>query len=77
MRQASGTAKAPVPEGTRAFVLAVLQGPRRACTAWGAGGFLRQRQRIDMIRPATMAPKPMAKFHAPSDTMNGMSSPAM
>ena len=35
-----------------------------------------QRQRIDMTRPATMAPKPMAKFHAPSDTMNGMRSPA-
>ena len=35
-----------------------------------------QRQRIDMISPATMAPKPMAKFHAESDTMNGMRSPA-
>jgi hypothetical protein len=51
-------------------------GPRpqrgtRASTVCGA-----QRQRIDMIRPATMAPKPIPKFQAPSDTMNGMRSPA-
>jgi hypothetical protein len=35
-----------------------------------------QRQRIDMTRPATIAPKPMAKFHADSDTMSGIRSPA-
>jgi hypothetical protein len=35
-----------------------------------------QRQRMDMTRPITMAPKPIAKFHAPSDTINGMRSPA-
>lgn len=52
----------PRPGGTRASVLR------------GAGSY---RQRIDMIRPTTIAPKPMAKFHADSDTMNGISSPAM
>jgi hypothetical protein len=36
----------------------------------------RQRQRIDMIRPATMAPNPIAKFQADSETMIGMRSPA-
>ena len=35
-----------------------------------------QRQRMDMTSPATMAPKPTAKFQAPSDTMIGMRSPA-
>ena len=39
----------------------------------GGAGY---RQRIDMTSPSTMAPKPMAKFHAPSDTMNGIWSPA-
>ncbi len=39
------------------------------------GGF-RYRQRMDMMRPATIAPNPIAKFHADSDTMNGMRSPA-
>src|SRR4051794_28170600 len=42
----------------------------------GAGATARQRQRIDITRPATIAPKPMAKFQAPMDTMNGMRSPA-
>ena len=35
-----------------------------------------QRQRIDMISPATMAPKPMAKFQAFRNAMNGICSPA-
>ena len=35
-----------------------------------------QRQRIDMTSPATMAPKPIAKFQADSETMNGIWSPA-
>ena len=59
----SGTTKAPVPRGTRA-----VGRKRRSGAA--------QRQRIDMIKPATMAPKPIAKFHADSDTMKGMRSPA-
>ncbi len=52
--------------------------PHEGTRAW-AEGLCRegaQRQRIDMTRPATIAPKPMAKFHADSDTMNGMRSPA-
>lgn len=36
----------------------------------------RYRQRMDMTSPMTMAPKPMAKFHTPIDTMNGILSPA-
>jgi hypothetical protein len=40
----------------------------------GAGGA--HLQRIDITRPSTMAPKPMAKFQAPSETMNGIWSPA-
>ncbi len=35
-----------------------------------------QRQRIDMTSPATIAPKPMAKFQAESVCMNAMCSPA-
>ncbi len=35
-----------------------------------------QRQRIDMTRPATMAPNPIAKFQAPSEVISGMRSPA-
>jgi len=34
------------------------------------------RQRMDMTSPATIAPKPIAKFHGPSETMNGILSPA-
>ena len=52
--------EAPVPMGTRAS---------ESCER-------RQRQRIDMIRPTIIAPKPMAKFHTPRDTMTGMRSPA-
>ena len=51
---------APVPTGTRA----------------SRGGVLGQRQRIDMTRPMIIAPKPTPKFQFPSDTMNGMRSPA-
>ena len=50
------------------------RGPRRNRLPESVGG--RQRQRIDMISPATMAPNPMAKFHADSDIMNGIRSPA-
>ena len=59
------------PHGTR-------PPPRNGMRASGSAGAGRgrQRQRIDMIRPATMAPNPMAKFHAESDTMSGMRSPA-
>jgi hypothetical protein len=42
----------------------------------GGNGAVGQRQRIDMIRPATMPPKPMAKFQAPIDTMKPILSPA-
>ena len=35
-----------------------------------------QRQRIDMISPVIIRPKPTAKFHTPSDNMTGMRSPA-
>ncbi len=63
-RQGSpGTPEAPVPVGDG--------GLREVC-----GRLAGQRQRIDMTRPATMAPKPMAKFHADSETMNGIRSPA-
>ena len=51
---------APVPGGTRAAPVVVFV----------------QRQRIDMTRPATIRPNPMAKFHALSPDMNGMLSPA-
>jgi hypothetical protein len=55
--------------------------PRRGVRASGRaappGVRLRsQRQRMDMISPATIAPKPMAKFHADSETMKGIRSPA-
>jgi hypothetical protein len=51
------------------------EGPRpQRGTRASTSGY--QRQRIDMINPATMAPKPMAKFQAPSETMIGMRSPA-
>ncbi|GAB3353228.1 hypothetical protein GCM10027300_19510 [Modestobacter lapidis] len=40
---------------------------------WQGAG---QRQRIDITRPATMAPNPMAKFHEFSEAMNGICSPA-
>ena len=58
------------PDGTKAPV------PERGTRASRRSGRGAQRQRIDMISPATMAPKPIAKFQAPSDTMNGISSPA-
>jgi hypothetical protein len=61
---APGRAEAPVPGGT---------GASEAATA---AGFFVYRQRIDMTRPRIIAPKPMPKFHAPMDTMNGMRSPA-
>ena len=64
----AGTAKAPVPGGGR--------GPGVAAFLPEGREIVDQRQRIDMTRPATMAPKPMAKFQAPSDTMIGMRSPA-
>jgi hypothetical protein len=53
------------------------RGPR-PLTGTGASGkaVCCQRQRIDMTSPATIAPKPIAKFHAPSETMNGIWSPA-
>ena len=62
-----GNDEAPVPMGTRAS-----KPPARPA---GQEGPL-QRQRIDMTSPATMAPKPIAKFHADSVTMNGILSPA-
>jgi hypothetical protein len=56
------------------------RGPRPsgegASEAATAAGFFVYRQRIDMTRPRIIAPKPMPKFHAPMDTMNGMRSPA-
>jgi hypothetical protein len=63
--------------GTRASGrAALLQGASSSVRGVGGWRVLSQRQRIDMISPATMAPKPMAKFHADSETMNGMRSPA-
>ncbi len=58
-----------------------IKGPPAPHPSHARGGTLQegrasQRQRIDMTRPATMAPKPIAKFHADSETMNGMRSPA-
>ncbi len=35
-----------------------------------------QRQRIDITRPATMRPNPMAKFHTPSVVRKPILSPA-
>ena len=66
-----GTTKALVPGDEGLFRQpASVRGPApRAGAA--------QRQRIDMIKPATMAPNPIAKFQAFSETMNGISSPAM
>ena len=49
--------------------------PPRGARACGSEG-RDQRQRMDITRPATIAPKPIAKFQAPSVTMNGMRSPA-
>src|SRR5215204_1900860 len=63
-----GHDKAPAPEG---------RGPRsvhRAPADHSAGRD--HRQRIDMTRPATIAPNPIAKFQGPSETMNGIRSPA-
>jgi hypothetical protein len=57
------TTQAPVPERDRGLWTAAEQ----------AAG---QRQRIDITRPATMAPKPIAKFQAPSEFMNPILSPA-
>ncbi len=57
-----GTHEAPVPGGDGGLVADAV--------------VLAHRQRIDMTRPTTMRPKPMAKFHASSETMNGMRSPA-
>jgi hypothetical protein len=54
------------PAGVRASAVRPLLGVRLRS----------QRQRMDMISPATMAPKPMAKFHADSETMKGIRSPA-
>ena len=56
---------APVPTGTGAPNVKER----------GTGGSF-YRQRIDMIRPMIITPKPTAKFHTPRDTMNGMRSPA-
>jgi hypothetical protein len=54
------TTKAPAPDGGEGLRYRVL----------------RQRQRMDMTRPTTMAPNPIPKFHGPRVTMNGMRSPA-
>ena len=70
-------AEAPVPGGDEGVTfMAVLQEARPERARGGGRKVLSQRQRIDMTSPATMAPKPMAKFHAPTDTMTGMRSPA-
>ena len=74
-----GTTKAPVPngdEGLEAEGAALLRVPPPASEGWGAGRVPPQRQRIDITRPTTMAPKPIAKFQAPSETISGILSPA-
>ena len=53
--------EAPVPSGDGGLGPGLLRG---------------YRQRIDMISPMIIAPKPTAKFHTPSDVMTGMRSPA-
>jgi hypothetical protein len=63
------THEAPVPRGDEGLEDLPLGDPPQE-------GPDRQRQRIDMISPTTMTPKPMAKFQADSDTMNGIRSPA-
>jgi hypothetical protein len=76
----SETREAPVPVGTGASKqiegAALLQGPTPSGRGVGGRRVLFQRQRIDMIRPRIIAPKPIAKFHADRDTMNGIRSPA-
>ena len=73
---ACGTTKAPAPKGARASGDAGLSTGDRTKRARVGQAVLSQRQRIDMTSPATMAPKPMAKFQADNDTMSGMSGPA-
>jgi hypothetical protein len=76
----SAAALAAVPSGRRRGVACPGndEGPRPPEGDEGLGrkpfGRERQRQRIDMIRPATMRPNPMAKFHTSSDAMKGMRS---
>ena len=66
----------PSPVGTRAAEALEPAPYRGPSIKDGEDGVLPQRQRIDMTRPATMRPKPMAKFHALSEDMNGICSPA-
>lgn len=67
-RLTTGNSEAPVPNGNEGLCSRPsLQGGRRVRF---------QRQRIDMTSPATMAPKPMAKFQADNETINGILSPA-
>lgn len=90
--RAVGTTEAPVPGWGRGPRPAFLQGRSERARSGGAveepcpshrsqargepPDRAVQRQRIDMIRPATIAPKPIAKFQADSETMNGIWSPA-
>ncbi len=74
-----GTHETPVPGGDGGLVTCwngSAAGSRAERARRRGSGVLAQRQRIDMTRPTTMRPKPMAKFHALSETMNGMRSPA-
>ena len=72
----SGDDEGPRPgRGEGLGVWAALQGPPSSVRGVGQKGAL-QRQRIDMTRPITIAPKPMAKFQADNETMNGILSPA-
>ena len=52
------------------------EGPRPREGTKASGSAPSQRQRMDITRPPTIAPKPIAKFHAPIDTMKGIRSPA-
>jgi hypothetical protein len=57
-------------------LLPTVEGPRERAERRGGRSLLSQRQRIDITRPATISPNPMAKFHGPMADMNGMLSPA-
>lgn len=68
------TPNGPRPGGGRRPFSWCADGSRPRSAAGGAGPAYRQR--MDMTRPATMSPKPIRKFHAPSADMTGSSSPA-
>ena len=67
-RRGPETNRGPRPDGDEGLESADLPARGRKVRC--------HRQRIDMTSPATMAPKPIAKFHADNVNMNGILSPA-